>query len=183
MQKKLIILDRDGVINYDSPHYIKSPEEWIAIPGSLEAIVKLNQASYTVTVATNQAGVGRGLYTETTLQAIHAKMQNAVAALGGRIDSIFYCPHSPNDNCPCRKPKPGLLQQIAQHYQISLKNIPFIGDKISDMQAALAMECLPIFINPENLSTLSSVDLEKSTKITSFTDLASAVDTLLKPGN
>ncbi len=108
---KLIILDRDGVINHDSDQFIKSPEEWKPIPGSLEAIARLNQAGYRVVVATNQSGIGRGLFDMDTLNAIHDKMHKALAQVGGRIDAIFFCPHTNADNCDCRKPKPGMLQR------------------------------------------------------------------------
>src|SRR3990167_2710758 len=112
---KLVILDRDGVVNYDSEHYIKSPEEWIPIPGSLEAIATLNRKGYTVTIATNQSGIGRGFYNEMQLDAIHQKMQTILKVHQGRIDRVFYCPHFPTQACNCRKPAPGLLQEIASH--------------------------------------------------------------------
>lgn len=144
---KLIILDRDGVINYDSKHYIKSPDEWIEIPSSLSAIAKLHQAGYTIAVASNQSGIARGLYDETILQAIHQKMLALIEQAGGRIDKIVYCPHHPDDQCDCRKPQPGLLQSIADHYQCSLAGIPFVGDKLSDVETALAVDALPIFLN------------------------------------
>ena len=110
---KLVILDRDGVINYDSEHFIKSVAEWKALPGSPEAIAKLTQAGYRVVVATNQSGIGRGLFDMDTLNAMHDKMHRAVQAVGGRIDAVFYCPHSADSNCNCRKPKPGMLERIA----------------------------------------------------------------------
>jgi D-glycero-D-manno-heptose 1,7-bisphosphate phosphatase len=147
--EKLIILDRDGVINYDSVNYIRTPEEWHPIPGSLEAIVRLKKAGFRVAVATNQSGIGRGYYTEKTLQAMHQKMQDALAAVAQeklQIDAIFYCPHLPTDNCECRKPKPGLLKKIAEHFQCSLIQVPFIGDNLSDVQTALAVGAAPILI-------------------------------------
>jgi D-glycero-D-manno-heptose 1,7-bisphosphate phosphatase len=143
---KLIILDRDGVINKDSPEYIKSPAEWEAIPGSLEAITRLNHLGYRVVVATNQSGLARGLYDEAILQAIHDKMRQQLASLGGKIDQIFFCPHHPDDACDCRKPKPGLLMQIKQHYQCELNNVPLVGDSLRDMQAAEAVGCRPILV-------------------------------------
>jgi D-glycero-D-manno-heptose 1,7-bisphosphate phosphatase len=114
---KLVILDRDGVINHDSDQYIKSPDEWRPIPGSLAAIARLNQAGYRVVVATNQSGVGRGLFETDTLLAIHDKMLKALTQVGGRIDAIFFCPHTNVDKCDCRKPKPGLFKEIAGRLQ------------------------------------------------------------------
>jgi D-glycero-D-manno-heptose 1,7-bisphosphate phosphatase len=150
LKPKLIILDRDGVINYDSVNYIRSPDDWHPIPGSLEAIARLKKAGFKIAVATNQSGISRGYYTEETLTAIHQKMQDALALLDTqidvRIDAIFYCPHLPTENCDCRKPKPGLLQKIAQHFQCDITNVPFIGDNLSDIQAAIAASASPILI-------------------------------------
>ena len=143
--KKLIILDRDGVINYDT-NYIKSPEEWIPIPNSLEAIALLHQAGYTVCVATNKSGIGRGFYDEQTLSHIHHKMINAVRAKGGEIDGIFYCPHLPEANCTCRKPKTGLFEQIAATHGVSLKGVPAVGDSLRDIQVAQAVQGDPILV-------------------------------------
>ncbi|MCS5709805.1 D-glycero-beta-D-manno-heptose 1,7-bisphosphate 7-phosphatase [Candidatus Berkiella aquae] len=155
---KLIILDRDGVINEDSPDYIKSVDEWHPIPGSLEAIALLNQFGYTVAVATNQSGLARGFYDETTLNAIHDKMRLSAKTVGGHIDSIFYCPHGPNDHCDCRKPKPGLLQQIAAHYQISLTTVPYVGDSYRDLDAANRAGAVPILVLTGNGHKALSVD-------------------------
>lgn len=143
---KMIILDRDGVINEDSDDFIKSPEEWRPIPGSLEAIALLHQHGFTITVATNQSGIARGLFTIDTLNQIHQKMQSSVQALGGKIDAIFYCPHGPDDKCLCRKPLPGLLTQIASHYGISLENVPVVGDSLRDIEAAQASLALPCLV-------------------------------------
>jgi D-glycero-D-manno-heptose 1,7-bisphosphate phosphatase len=173
---KLIILDRDGVINYDSAVYIKSPEEWIPIPGSLQAIAKLNEAGWTVTVATNQSGIARGLYTHEILAAIHAKMQAMVAIEGGKIDTIFYCPHHPDEHCHCRKPAPGLLEQIASHYNIELTGVPFVGDKWTDVQTALAMNCKPLLVE----TGLEKASIPAAYKtIGKFSSLFQAVDNLL----
>ena len=133
---KLVILDRDGVINQDSVHYIKSPAEWKPLPGSLEAIARLNQAGYRVVVATNQSGVGRGLFDMDTLNAIHEKMHRAVQAVGGRIDAIFYCPHAPDANCDCRKPRPGMFERIAACFNIDLARVHAVQDSIKVEQAA-----------------------------------------------
>ncbi len=137
--KKLVILDRDGVINYDADEFIKSPDEWRPIAGSLEAIARLNQAGYRVVVATNQSGVGRGLFDMATLNAIHLKMHQAAAALGARIDAVFFCVHTAHDNCDCRKPKPGMLQMIAERFNIEPTITPMVGDAQRDLAAGAAL--------------------------------------------
>ncbi|WP_225721275.1 D-glycero-beta-D-manno-heptose 1,7-bisphosphate 7-phosphatase [Candidatus Vallotiella sp. (ex Adelges kitamiensis)] len=137
--KKLVILDRDGVINYDSDAFIKSPDEWVPIPGSLEAIVRLNQSGYHVVVASNQSAIGRGLFNMATLNEIHKKMNHELAALGGQVAAIFFCPHTPADHCDCRKPKLGLFIQIIQRFQIDSASTPMVGDSQHDLQAALAL--------------------------------------------
>lgn len=142
----LIILDRDGVINEDSPDYIKNPDEWIAIPSSLTAIARLNQLGHQVIVATNQSGVGRGYYTEATLGAIHEKMRNALAEQGGHVDAIYYCPHTPDDHCECRKPKPGMLKKIAEDLKADLSTAILVGDSLRDLQAAQAVHCKPVLV-------------------------------------
>lgn len=153
--KPMIILDRDGVINYDSPDYIKSPDEWLAIPGSLEAIAHLNKTGHLVTIATNQSGIGRGFYDLATLEKIHQKMLDELAEVGGHIDRIYFCPHLPTDKCTCRKPKPGMLLTIAKDFNIDLKNAVFIGDSLRDIEAAKAVNCSSIFIGDEsNVQTL-----------------------------
>lgn len=138
---KLVILDRDGTINQDSDEYIKSSEEWQAIPGSLEAIARLNHAGWHVVVASNQSGLGRGLFEVSDLNAIHSLMHRQLAELGGRIDAVFYCPHTPDEQCHCRKPQTGLLEQIAERYGISLQGVPLVGDAQRDMQAGASMGC------------------------------------------
>ena len=143
---RMVIIDRDGVINQDSESYIKSPEEWHPLPGSLEAINRLKKAGYLVTIATNQSGVGRGLYSEETLQEIHAKLTRMLAARGVVVDGIFYCPHRPEENCICRKPKPGLLFKIARQFDIDLSETPFVGDSISDIRAAVMAKAIPILV-------------------------------------
>lgn len=143
---KLIILDRDGVINEDSDDYIKSPEEWVPIPGSLEAIARLNQAGYRIVVATNQSGLGRGLFDIETLNRIHAKMHRRLAAVGGTIDAIFYCPHTPDDRCACRKPEPGLLREIGARLKTVLDDVPCVGDSLRDLQAARSVGGRPMLV-------------------------------------
>ena len=143
---KLLILDRDGVINEDSDAYIKSVAEWIPIPGSIEAIARLSLAGWTVAVATNQSGLARGYYDEATLAAMHARLRQLVAEQGGEVGLIVHCPHGPDEGCACRKPLPGLLQQIARHYDVALDGLWFVGDSASDIAAAQAVACQPVLV-------------------------------------
>ncbi|TFY98253.1 D-glycero-beta-D-manno-heptose 1,7-bisphosphate 7-phosphatase [Ramlibacter humi] len=143
---KLVILDRDGTINADSDEFIKSPQEWQPLPGALEAIARLNHAGWHVAIASNQSGLGRGLFDVASLNAMHAKMHKLLSAFGGRVDAIFYCPHTPEDNCTCRKPLPGLFEQIGERFGIELKGTPVVGDGLRDMQAAVAAGCEPHFV-------------------------------------
>ncbi len=147
---KLIILDRDGVVNQDSKFYIKSPDEWIPISGSLEAITKLNKAGYKVAVASNQSGIARGLFSEEMLQKIHTKMHAEIAKADGHLDAIVYCPHHPDDNCDCRKPKPKMLLDLMQQFNVTTAETLFIGDKDSDVATAKAAGCDAIQITPDN---------------------------------
>jgi D-glycero-D-manno-heptose 1,7-bisphosphate phosphatase len=176
---KLVILDRDGVINYDSPSYIKSPDEWKPIPRSLDAIARLTQADYRVVVATNQAGVGRGLIEMATLNAIHDKMHRAVGQAGGRIDAVFYCPHAMEANCGCRKPKPGLLEDIGRRFNASVKDVPCIGDSLRDLQAAAAVGAQPILVlTGKGAQTQREGGLPPGTRV--YADLADAVRSFIK---
>ncbi|MGH6626423.1 MAG: D-glycero-beta-D-manno-heptose 1,7-bisphosphate 7-phosphatase [Burkholderiaceae bacterium] len=143
---KLIILDRDGTINADSDDFVKSADEWVALPGALQAIAKLNHAGWHVVLASNQPGLGRGLFDMAALNAMHAKMHKQLAAVGGRIDAVFFCPHSPDESCTCRKPLPGLFEQIGERYGIELKGVPAAGDSLRDLQAAAAAGCEPHLI-------------------------------------
>lgn len=138
---KLCILDRDGTINIDSADYIKSPLEWRPLPGALEAIAKLNHAGWHVVVATNQSGLGRGLFDVASLNAMHAKMHTMLAAVGGRVDAIFYCPHTPDDRCHCRKPDSGLFEQISERFGVDLRGVPAVGDSPRDLIAGSALGC------------------------------------------
>lgn len=147
---KLIILDRDGVINFESEAYIKSPNEWQPIPGSLEAIAALTNAGYKIAIATNQSGIARGLYDATMLQQIHEKLLTEVHKHGGHIAKIAYCPHEDTDDCSCRKPKPGLLIEIAKYFNITLNNVPFIGDSYRDIAAGNAVNCQCILVRTGN---------------------------------
>src|SRR5437762_13643779 len=143
---RLIILDRDGVINHDSDQFIKSPDEWRPIPGSLEAISRLNHAGFRVVVATNQSGLGRGLFDMATLIAINDKMHKALAQIGGRIDALFYCPHTADSACECRKPRAGMLIEIGQRFGVDLTGVPCVGDSVRDLQAADAVQAQPILV-------------------------------------
>jgi D-glycero-D-manno-heptose 1,7-bisphosphate phosphatase len=143
MTNRLVILDRDGVINQDSDDYIKSPAEWVPIPGSIEAIARLSHAGFRVAVASNQSGLARGLFTPATLNAIHQRLRERVEAQGGRIEMIAFCRHGPDDGCDCRKPRPGLLLEIADRFGIDLAGVPFIGDSLGDIQAARAVGAQP----------------------------------------
>lgn len=137
--KKLVVLDRDGVINFDSDVFIKTPDEWMPLPGSLEAIARLNHAGYRIVVATNQSGIGRGLFDMSALNAIHLKMHRAAAAAGARIDAVFFCPHTADDHCDCRKPQPGMLRMIAERFEIEPEKTPVVGDALRDLQAGAAL--------------------------------------------
>ncbi|MCK5189231.1 MAG: D-glycero-beta-D-manno-heptose 1,7-bisphosphate 7-phosphatase [Methylococcales bacterium] len=145
-QAAYVLIDRDGVINQDSEHFIKSPDEWQAIPGSLEAIALLNKHGYKVVVITNQSGLARGLFDHAMLELIHARMQRLTEQQGGKIDAIYVCPHGPDDHCTCRKPNPGLLVHFGKEKAISLSGIPFIGDSLIDLQAGLAVGAKPLLV-------------------------------------
>lgn len=175
---KLIILDRDGVINHDSDAFIKSPDEWVPIPGSLQAIARLNQAGYRVVVATNQSGIGRKLFDMTTLNAIHQKMHTAAQQVGATIDAVFFCPHMADDNCDCRKPKPGMLQEIARRYEVNLKGVHTIGDSLRDLQSGFVVGCIPhLVLTGKGRKTQEKGGLPPGTQI--YPDLATVVDHLL----
>jgi D-glycero-D-manno-heptose 1,7-bisphosphate phosphatase len=181
---KLLILDRDGVINEDSDDYIKNADEWLPLPDSIEAIASLSRAGFTIYVATNQSGLGRGLFGQSELDAMHTKLKDLVAKQGGSLEGIFYCPHRPDENCNCRKPKPGLLQQIAADARCSLQNVPLIGDSLRDLEAGLAMGCLPILVKTgKGSKTLSSLKSDNSPllqQLSIFESLAEAADYLIK---
>ena len=177
-QAKLIVLDRDGVINYDSEHFIKSPDEWRPIPGSLEAIARLNHAGFRVVVATNQSGLGRGLFDMARMISIHEKMYKALAQVGGRIDAVFYCPHAADSDCQCRKPRPGMLAEIGQRFGVDMTGVPCIGDSLRDLQAAEAIGAQPILLlSGKGEKTLRAGNFPKNTVI--FPDLAFAATALL----
>ncbi|MEQ1661302.1 MAG: D-glycero-beta-D-manno-heptose 1,7-bisphosphate 7-phosphatase [Thiobacillus sp.] len=175
---KLIILDRDGVINFDSDQFIKSPDEWKPIPGSLGAIARLTREGWRVVVATNQSGLARGLFEMATLNAIHAKMHKAVAQAGGRIEAVFFCPHSADMACACRKPGPGMLSEIAARYGRDLMGVPLVGDSLRDLQAAAAAGATPILVKTgKGHKTLAAGGLPANTPV--YEQLADVVDALL----
>jgi D-glycero-D-manno-heptose 1,7-bisphosphate phosphatase len=140
---KLVILDRDGTINEDRADFVKSADEWLPLPGALEAIARLHEAGWHTVVATNQSGIGRGLFDMAALNAMHAKMNQLLHKLGGRIDAVFFCPHTPLDRCTCRKPLPGLFEQIGERYGVDLAEVPVVGDSLRDLQGGVAAGCQP----------------------------------------
>ncbi len=176
---KLIILDRDGVINRDSDNFIKSVDEFEPLPGSLEAIARLNQAGYRVAVATNQSGIARGYYDLPTLNAMHDKLRRLLSQHGGRIDMIAFCPHGPDDGCTCRKPQPGMYLEIASRMEVPLDNVPVIGDSLRDLQAAQAVKAKPILVRTGK-GERTIVKGEGLEGIPVYDDLAAAVNALLE---
>ncbi|HNQ03035.1 MAG TPA: D-glycero-beta-D-manno-heptose 1,7-bisphosphate 7-phosphatase [Thiobacillaceae bacterium] len=175
---KCVILDRDGVINFDSEQFIKTPEEWRPIPGSLEAIARLNQAGFRVVVASNQSGVGRGLFDMATLNAIHAKMHRQVAQAGGRIDAVFFCPHAADSRCACRKPRPGLFLEIGSRLHVDLKAVYAVGDGLRDVEAALAVGAQPMLVRTgKGRRTLESGQLPAGVRV--YDDLSQAVQAII----
>ncbi|MES2298922.1 MAG: D-glycero-beta-D-manno-heptose 1,7-bisphosphate 7-phosphatase [Pseudomonadota bacterium] len=176
---KIIILDRDGVINHDSPDFIKSPAEWVPIPGSLEAIARLNQAGFRVVVASNQSGIARELFDMSALNTIHQKMHSHAQQVGASIDAVFFCPHAAVDNCDCRKPKSGMFEEISRRYKISLKGVPTVGDSLRDLQAGFVSGCVPhLVLTGKGQKTHQTGGLPPGTQV--FPDLAAMVTSLLK---
>ena len=176
----LLILDRDGVINQDSPKFVKNTDEWLPIPGSIEAIGKLSRAGYTVAVASNQSGLARGLFDRKALRAMHRKLRRLVAAEGGHIDRIVVCPHGPDDGCHCRKPAPGLLLRLARYYGTSLDGVPAVGDSLRDLEAAVAAGATPILVRTGNGKAIASRLPKGLRSVPVFDDLAAVADALLK---
>ena len=176
---KLVILDRDGVINYDSPSYIKRPEEWKPIPGSLEAIARLTQSGHHVVVASNQSGIARGLFDMATLNAIHDKMHRALGQVGGRIDAVFFCPHADEARCGCRKPRAGLLEEISHRFNVNLKGVPSIGDAQRDLEAAAAVGAQPVLVlTGKGEKTREAGAMPPGTLV--YADLAEAVKAIVR---
>ncbi len=176
---KLVILDRDGTINRDSPDYIKHADEWKALPRSLDAIGRLCQEGWTVCIASNQSGIGRGLFSVVDLHAMHQKMQRELQSHGGQVDSVYFCPHRPDDGCDCRKPEPGLLYEIGGRYGVSLAGVPVIGDSERDLQAAEAVGARPILVRTGN-GRRAIREYFRDRDVEVYDDLAAAVDALLK---
>nr|WP_252193756.1 D-glycero-beta-D-manno-heptose 1,7-bisphosphate 7-phosphatase [Pseudomonas sp. TAE6080] len=174
---KLLILDRDGVINYDSDAYIKSVEEWIPLPGSIEAIAQLSKAGWTVAIATNQSGIARGYYAIATLDAMHARLRTLVAEQGGEVGLVVYCPHGPDEGCDCRKPKPGMLKIISEHYKVPLAGIWFVGDSLGDLEAAKAVDSQPVLVKTGKGEKTQAKNLPVGTLI--FDDLAAVAAELI----
>ena len=176
----LIILDRDGVINEDSDAFVKSPDEWRAIPGSIEAIARFNRAGCPVAIATNQSGIARGLFDLATLTQIHDKMLGLITAAGGRLDALVYCPHGPDDQCTCRKPEPGLMHQIEERLQIPLTNAYVVGDSLRDLQAAEKVGAKPVLVKTgKGLKTITQLDSAGLAEVPVYTDLKQFADFLL----
>lgn len=192
---KLIILDRDGVINQELPDFVKSAEECVPIDGSIDAIARLHQAGFTVVIATNQSGLARGKFDLDDLEAMHEKLTQLVEAAGGEIGAIFYCPHAPEDNCKCRKPKAGLIDAIEAEFNISAEGVPFIGDTMRDLQAGVIKGCKPILVKTGNgLTTLAALQDSAATADTElphvslsdvrvFEHLAAAAEYLINSEN
>lgn len=156
---KLVILDRDGTINHERDDYIKSAEEWVPLPGAIEAIARLNHAGWHVVVATNQSGIGRGLFDMAAMNAMHAKMHQMLARHGGRVDAVFFCPHTPEDLCTCRKPQPGLFKMIGERFNVSLDEVPMVGDLPRDVLAAQSVGCEPHLVRTGQAAAMTDVEL------------------------
>lgn len=156
---KLVILDRDGTINHERDDYVKSPEEWVPLPGAIEAIARLNHAGWHVVVATNQSGIGRGLFDMAAVNAMHAKMHQMLARHGGRVDAVFFCPHTPEDQCACRKPLPGLFKMIGERFNVSLEGVPMAGDLPRDVLAAQSVGCEPHLVRTGHAASMTEAEL------------------------
>ncbi len=181
MLHKLIILDRDGVINHDSDRYVKSADEWRPIDGSLAAIARLNHAGYIVTVASNQSGIARDYFNLEGLTAMHIKMNKLLEQEGGRIDAVFFCPHTPEDNCHCRKPRPAMLLEIGQRFNVSLKDVFFIGDTVGDMKTAQAAQAKPLLVRTgkgKKAELILKAECKQNVPV--YDDLSCAVDAILE---
>ncbi len=181
---KLVILDRDGVINQDSANFIKNPNEWIPITGSLEAIALLNQSGFRVALATNQSGVSRGLFDMATLNSIHDKMHRELAHVGGRIDALFYCPHAADDHCDCRKPKTGMIEEIGKRFSVELNEVVAVGDSLRDLQAFADAGCQPILVRTgKGEETLAAAQAQPDKALPAntwvYADLSEAVQRII----
>jgi D-glycero-D-manno-heptose 1,7-bisphosphate phosphatase len=179
LARRLVILDRDGVINHDSDEFVKTPDEWLPIDGSIAAIARLSNAGFTVAVATNQSGIGRKLLDKPALNAMHEKLRSLVKDAGGDVDRIVYCPHHPDDGCGCRKPASGLYQELSRHYGVPLDGVPIVGDSERDLVAARAMNARPILVLTGK-GTHTAADLERRGEhVETFADLDAAASQLI----
>ncbi len=176
---QLVVLDRDGVINRESDNYIRKAQEWIPIPGSLEAIARLDHSGYRVVVATNQSGLGRGYFSVDDINAIHRKMQQELSTFGTQVEAIFFCPHTPDANCRCRKPLPGLFEEIARRLQIDMTGVPAIGDSFRDIQAAIAVNASPSLVLTGRGQATLREHMDDLSGVSIYDDLFAAVDALL----
>lgn len=179
----LVILDRDGVINEDSDEYVKSLEEWHPLPGSIDAIARLSRHGFTVAVATNQSGLGRGLFALEDLEAMHERLNTLVQDAGGELAGIFYCPHTPDDDCDCRKPKPGLIDAIERELGLPARGAWLIGDTVRDLEAGLARGCVPVLVltgkGAATRAKLAADDSGAWRELRVYADLAAAADALI----
>ncbi|MCU0814812.1 MAG: D-glycero-beta-D-manno-heptose 1,7-bisphosphate 7-phosphatase [Burkholderiaceae bacterium] len=180
---RLVILGRDGILNVYREDHVKEPHEWRTVPGALEAVARLNQDGWHVVVATNQAGIGRGMFDMASLNAVHAQMMKLLAAQGGRVDAVFFCPHAPEEHCDCRKPQPGMMHDIARRYGVDLRRVPMVGDTLRDLQAAQAAGCEPHLVLTGRAAGLDEVQLARIVELVPDTrihaDLGAFADDLL----
>ena len=179
MSRRLVILDRDGVINRDSDEFVKSPAEWLPIDGSIDAIARLSRAGFTVAVATNQSGIGRKLIDKPALDAMHYKLRTLVRTAGGDVDRIAYCPHHPDDGCDCRKPAPGLYRQLSRHYGVPLDRVPVVGDSERDLEAARAVNARPILVLTGGGEKTAAKLRQRGESVETFADLDAAATALI----
>lgn len=181
---RLVILGRDGILNVYREDHVKSPDEWEPIPNALEAVARLNHAGWHTVVATNQAGIGRGMIDMASINAVHQRMMQRLAEVGGRLDAVFFCPHTPEDNCDCRKPRPGLMKQIAQRYGIELRTVPMVADTLRDLQAARIAGCEPHLVRTGRAAALTDAQVVEIVQQVPATevhdDLGDFVDFLLE---
>lgn len=179
-KKGLVILDRDGVINRDSHAFVKSSDEWIPLPGSINAIAELSRGGFTIAIASNQSGLARGLFDRNALRSMHRKLRRLVTAAGGHVDRIVVCPHGPDDDCACRKPKPGLLHRLLRYYGTTAAGVPFIGDTLRDLRAANAAGARPVLVRTgKGAKTERSLPAEFA-DVAVYDDLAAAAEALLR---
>lgn len=183
MSRRLVILDRDGVINHDSDEFVKSPAEWLPIDGSIDAIARLSQAGFTIAVATNQSGIGRKIIDRPALEAMHDKLRSLVRDAGGDVDRIAYCPHHPDDGCDCRKPAPGLLNQLSRQYGMPLDGVPFVGDSTRDLEAARAVNARPILVLTGDGEKTAAAMKNRGDAVETFADLDAAASALIAENN